>query len=158
MICRNLHDLIHDIFGRVDAKEYCAALKQGPGSQDWSQLFGIDPERDQALLHAAECDDCLDDILSYLEIRDTVDYRKYPCIHLAYYSSKEEVRCIDNDHGFFSILLPGKEASGIGIGCCPWCGVPFPTSYTEMHEAKELGLGPWQKRQMGLCQADDVEG
>ena len=148
MNCRRLHDSLHDLFGDVDSKGYHAAVKAALQHEDWSPLLGTDAGRDQALLHAAECDDCLDDILAYLEIRDTVDYRQFPCLHLAYYSTIEEVRCIENDHGFFSVILHEKESVAVGIGFCPWCGVVFPTSYAEMDEAEKLGMISWQQRQM----------
>ncbi len=135
MNCSKLHDSLHDLFCDIDSEKYRTALKTAYQNEEWSALLGVSGGRDAAINHASECSDCLNDLLAYLEIRDAVDYREYPCLHLAYYSTVEAVRCIDNDYGFFSIRLPENEA--IGIGCCPWCGISFPTSHAEMAEAKK---------------------
>ena len=147
MNCRRIHDVLHDLFGHVDSAEFLASVIKACRADKWSSLLGFSDDRDHALQHVSECSCCLDDLCAYLEIRDTVDYRDYPCLHLAYYSTQEDVKCIENDYGFFSIVLSGKEAVGVGIGCCPWCGVPFPTSHAEMIEAREIGFRSWQQKQ-----------
>lgn len=147
MICRRLHDDLDAAFGDVDSAGYHAAVKAAFRHEHWSSLLGVSAERDQALLHASDCPDCLDDLLMYLEIRDHTDYREFPCLHLAYYATKEELCCVENDRGFFFIMLPGRKSEGIGIGFCPWCGIALPTTSVEMDEARELGFRAWQERQ-----------
>jgi hypothetical protein len=148
MIYLRLHDSLSQLFGDVEAEPYIAAVRTAFRTEDWSPLLGIIFDRDQALLHAAECSDCINDLLIYLEIRDRLDYKESPCLHLAYFSTTEALRCIGNVNGDFSILLSGKEDSGVGIGFCPWCSVPVPDSNAEKREAEQLGLRNWQRKQV----------
>jgi len=150
MNCLSLHDSMQELFGDVDSTQYSRALSDAYGNDDWKPLLGDNPERDQAILHISECTDCRYDLESYLSIRDKVNYKDFPCIHLAEHSMPGEGRCIEDDRGTFSILAEGKDFVGICIGHCPWCGIPLPTSHAEESEIEEMGLRKWQYRRMNL--------
>ena len=149
MICTKIHDSLHDLFNDVsDPKEYISKVKASYAKDNWSMLMGVSNDRDIALTHVKNCSDCLDDLLLYLEIKDVIDYRDYPCLHLAYYSINKEFSCIKNHSGFFTILGKGDE---VGIGFCPWCGICLPVSFNEMDDAKQLGFKEWQRKNQRDC-------
>ncbi len=97
--------------------------------------------------HLAGCDDCVCSLLQYVEIREVVDYRDYPCFHLAYYAHSPTDKCIESSDGDFCIRIQGSAEESICIGFCPWCGAEFPTSAADSIRVDELGLDEWRNHQ-----------
>jgi hypothetical protein len=124
MQCRNFEDSMSRYFGDVNAEMYLEAMAK----ENWSLLKSKDAKQRALIEHAANCSNCSLSLCQYLSIRDKVDYREYPCFHLAYYSVDEEDRCITQHLGLFEIILDKAEDIGIVIGACPWCGIKLNVS------------------------------
>ena len=105
MICCKIHDSLDILFQHKDSIKFSTQLKDAFGFGKWDKLLTDDTKFNKAIKHVSECSDCLDDIFSYLEIKDKVNYHDFPCLHIAYYSTVENAKCIDNDHGFYSIII-----------------------------------------------------
>ena len=119
MQCREFEDNLSHYFQRYDLK----ACSDASATDDWSGFGAVDENHQKLLKHVSTCSDCATSLLWYLEIKDTVDYHEYPCLHLAYVCNSEEVRCIDRFHNLFSIIIDKEAGTGIVIGHCPWCGL-----------------------------------
>ena len=122
MECREFEDNLWRYFSNYDF-ESCRRH-----SDDWSEFLPVDEFHRSLLSHLATCDDCVSSLLWYLDMKDTVDYREFPCLHLAYFCKDGEDQCLDYMHGLFSVLLDRETRSGIVIGFCPWCGIKLNTS------------------------------
>lgn len=148
MICYKIHDKLDVLFKNKNPIEFSSKLKEAFVSENWNVLLTGNQEFNLAIKHVSTCEDCLDDILCYLEIKNKINYHDYPCLHIAYYSTIEDTKCIDNDNGFYSIILNKKEYYSIGIGACPWCGIPFPSSHHDKNLSQAIGLKKWQKNEL----------
>jgi hypothetical protein len=132
--CREFEDNLSRYFADVEA-DLCRGVV---AHEEWHKIPCRDDFHRALIAHASKCSDCTQSLLQYLDLRGQVDYRAFPCFHLAYYSTAVDEHCIENDHGFFSIRLDG--VSGIGIGYCPWCGTKLVISH-----AKAIGERKNQK-------------
>ena len=124
MECREFEDNLWRYFNNLDLESCRERLCRG----NWSEFIATDDYHRDLLEHISTCDDCTTSLWWYLEIKDSVDYREYPCLHLAYFSGDIEDRCLDYMHGLFSIILNREIRTGIVIGFCPWCGLRLNTS------------------------------
>lgn len=124
MKCREFEDNLERYFKECEFQK-CA---NATATDDWSHFSPSNEYHELILKHVASCDDCKTSLLWYLDIKDSVDYRKFPCLHVAYFSNHAEDRCLDYFHGLFSVILDREKRSGIVIGFCPWCGIELNTS------------------------------
>jgi len=150
MLCSKLHNSLDILFQYKDSTQFSIQLKNAYISDQWDKLLSDNITFNKAIEHASQCSDCLDDIFSYLEIKDKVNYHDFPCLHIAYYSTIKNVKCIDNDHGYYFLILNNKDLHSIGIGSCPWCGVPFPTTSNDKDTCTKSGLKKWQTNQLKM--------
>jgi hypothetical protein len=131
MNCREFEDNLSGYFVDVEADLCRGSVVR----EEWHKIPYRDAFHRALIAHVSTCSDCTQSLLQYLDVRERVDYHAFPCFHLAYYSTALHERCIDNDHGFFSIRL--DRVSGIGIGFCPWCGTKLITNHADAIRERE---------------------
>lgn len=73
--------------------------------------------------HLEECNKCADFVMKKQLSEKKVELKKYPCVHLAYYSTHEDEYLAVNKHRQFGLRIPKELGGGmILIAYCPWCG------------------------------------
>ena len=149
MKCRTFEDRMEDYCLKLDVKNFRENLINSSQNEDWSIFFNANEHFREMTQHLSTCNDCADSILKYLDIKDRINYLEYPCIHLAYYSSHETDKCILFENNDFTIPTINDNSTSIGIGNCPWCGAPVPTSRIEYDNSKSMGIRNWQEKQKG---------
>jgi hypothetical protein len=119
MICREFEDKMSQYFFDADIPSYkeaiiTSSLDKMVAKNDYHKLL---------LEHVAHCSDCSNSLWQYLETRGQIDYHKYSCFHIAYFSNSQKDRFIVFDKYNFSISMVGNPNIQCIIGFCPWCGV-----------------------------------
>jgi hypothetical protein len=117
--CSKFSDAIPQHFRDADIGRTTAAI----ASEDFGHFASLPPD---LLEHLSVCPDCSNDIIWYLEIRETVDVSAFACIHLAYASSSHAGCIVTLQHGVY--LLSTGASTGIVIGFCPWCARELPVA------------------------------
>jgi len=114
--CHQMQKEIKNNFQNIDTHICKKAIVQ----EVFSLLRGIKKE---IIEHLETCSDCTNDVLWYLEIREICDFKKFPCLHIAYACNNQTARLVSNQNNVFSININGNKENGIVIGYCPWCGI-----------------------------------
>ena len=140
MRCSDFECAMHEHFSLVDTT---VLELLAHGDEQASASLGLD---ESVVGHVLGCSECSCSLLQYAEIRGHTDYQEYPCFHLAYYSTSHLSKCLEQDHGVFTIRAHSDPAVSIGIGHCPWCGGECPTSHADFHEVGRIGLAAWRRR------------
>jgi hypothetical protein len=123
MKCREFEDGMFSYFNETEVRGILAAIDNG----DFSCIKVVDRKHQDMLNHLKGCDECQLSIWQYFRIRGKIDYREYPCFHLAFYCNDKEQCCIIYNKKLFQI--PISSEGGVVIGHCPWCGIPLKTGY-----------------------------
>ncbi len=116
MTCRQFEATMESAFALADRDQLRTQLI----NEHWDEIPSSD--------HLRDCSDCVQSLLQFLQIRDSVDYRSQPCLHVSYYSAEVPDRCLDRHLGMYSICTDRNRQEFVVIGFCPWCGISLPTS------------------------------
>lgn len=88
MKCHQFEDKMADFFSTLNSATDIERIKASSWKEDWSQFYSsTNMKYNEMIKHVSSCNDCVDSLIRYLQIKDKVDYHLYPCFHLAYFSN-----------------------------------------------------------------------